>query len=514
MNFLRKYLGLILVFGAFIVGITTYKGYGVSWDEGDQIHLGTVNYEYLFQHKGAVESCDNKEYGVAFELPLAIIQHSLGLTDSRDNLLMRHLVTHLFFLLGALAFFLLIDYLYSNKLLATLGFLMLLTTPLIYGHSFFNTKDVPFLSMFIICFLVAAVAFRKNTIKWYIMLGIAAALLMNMRIMGILFELCIICFFVFDLIALRKDKATRKKTLVSALVFIGVSFAFLSLTWPYLYPNPAKNFIDAFLRLSQWPWNGYVLFWGKTVECKALPFYYAVSWFCISNPLIYVVLGTFGIVYFIIQFLKRPGQFFFDKTARNQALYAFCFLEPLIAVLAFHSAIFDTWRHLYFIYPSFLLAGIYGLNYLFNTKARPVALFLVSAAIAYSGFYMVSNYPYEHVYFNELVTKRTEPEYLRKNFEMDYWGTSYARAFGYILKHDTSKNITVAVQGGMGIGMQNTWILPAEDRKRIHLTEDIAQANYFASYYRQHSEDYPFQKKEVFSIKVLNSTIMSVFKLK
>lgn len=204
-------------------------------------------------------------------------------------------------------------------------------------------------------------------------------------------------------------------------------------------------------------------------------------------------------------------QFIFDKTMRNQTLFVFCFVEPLLAVVAFHSVIFDAWRHLYFIYPPFLLAGIFGLNYLFNTKLKWLVLIILMAGIGYSGFYIASNFPNENVYFNELVNR--EPESLRKNFELDYWGNSYKQALEYITQNDTSKKINVLAVGF--VGRENGWMLKPEDRKRIHFISEaeVASANYIATFYRGHPADYEFQKQEVFHIKVLNSTIMSVFKV-
>lgn len=510
-NFLKKYIGFILLFGGFLViGINTYKSYGISWDEADERNLGNATYNYLFHGQDSIKYCSNKIYGVAFELPLTILEKTLNLQDTRNIYLMRHLLTHLFFLLGALAFFLLIDYLYHDKILATIGFSLLTVNPLIYAHSFYNSKDIPFLSMFIICFLITAIAFNKNNIKWYIMLGVVCGLLMNMRIMGVLLIGCIWGFFLLDYIALRNDKVVRKKILRYLLIFTFTSFGLLLITWPYLYSNPGQNFIDAFKKLSQWSWEGDVLFWGKIYHSKHLPVYYAISWFCISNPVTYLALGFFRILYFIVRFIKNPKQFLFDKPLRNQALFVFCFLEPLLAVIAFHSVIFDAWRHLYFIYPPFILAGISGLHYLFKTKLKWPVLLILVADIGYTGTYMVSTFPNENVYFNEFVNHG--PESLRKNFDLDYWGNSYKQALEYILKTDTNKTISVMVVGF--VGKENAWILKPEDRQRIHFTDTIGQPTYVVSNYRNHPEDYEFQNLEVFHIKVLNSTIISVFKVK
>lgn len=509
-DFLKKNIGFLLFAGLLLVGFNSFKSYGISWDEADERNLGNTTYNYLFHGQDSIKYCSNKIYGVAFELPLTVIEKALNLQDIRNVYLMRHLMTHLFFLLGAIAFFLLIDYLYHNKLLATIGFLLLTINPLIYSHSFFNSKDIPFLSMFIICFLATAIAFNKNNLKWYVILGVACALLMNMRIMGVLLIACVWIFFAIDHFALKQDKMAKKKNLHYLLIFTCTAFGLLLVTWPYLYSNPGQNFIDAFKKLSQWSWDGDVLFWGTVYHSKHLPMYYAISWFCISNPITYLILGFLGVAFFILKFIKNPKQFIFDKTLRNQALFVFCFVEPLLAVIAFHSVIFDAWRHLYFIYPPFILVAIFGLDCLLKTKIKWPVLFLVIAGIGCAGYFMISNFPNENVYFNEFVNR--EPESIRKNFEMDYWGNSYKQSLEYILKNDTAKTIQVMVVGF--VGKENAWILRPEERKRIHFTDSIGQPTYVVSNYRGHPADYEFQNREVFHIKVLNSTIVSVFKVK
>ena len=45
---------------------------------------------------------------------------------------------------------------------------------------------------------------------------------------------------------------------------------------------------------------------------------------------------------------------------------------------------------------------------------------------------MIRNHPFQNVYFNNFLSH--DEQYLRKNFEMDYWGTSYKQALEYVLK--------------------------------------------------------------------------------
>lgn len=159
---LQKYLGLVLFLIMLVISIFSYKEYGLSWDEPVQRRTGSISYNYIFEKNQELFSWKDRDYGVAFELPLYMVEKVLKQKDRYDIFCTRHLITHIFFLFGALAAFLLIDSIYKNKLLATLAFLFLVLNPRIYTHSFFNTKDLPFLSMLIICLYLTRLAFNKK----------------------------------------------------------------------------------------------------------------------------------------------------------------------------------------------------------------------------------------------------------------------------------------------------------------------------------------------------------------
>lgn len=503
---MSKYLVLLLFAGALSIGLGTFKNYGISWDEGDQRHLGLLTYHYFSYGKDSLEHCDNREYGASFELPLIWIEKGLNLHDSRSIYLMRHLVTHLFFLLGAVAFFLLIDYYFKNKLFAVIGFFMLVTEPVIYSHSFYNSKDIVFLSMYCICYFLTVLAFDKNKLKYYIWLGIGCGLLTNLRVMGCLLIFCLSLFFLTDY--LRADKKKRKQIYLSFGCFFMSSLLVLYITSPFLWPNPVQNIVYVFKDMaSHYPVQ--VLFDGRNVNPQNVP-YYAITLFGITTPLVYLLAGITGIVVLGICFLKRPLHFCTDRKERNMLLFAIGFFQPLLSVILFHSEIFDGWRHLFFIYPSFVLLAIYGLSCLFHKKGKWIYITIIAVGICTTIGFIISAYPFENVYFNRLAGKQT-PENLRNKWELDYWGNSYYQALKYIVETDTAAKINVQVIGL--VGEENAWLLKPDDRKRICFTDGTPQPEYFVGWYKNHPQDYPFENKEVYSIRALNSKIVSVFKL-
>jgi len=511
-SYLKKHLGFILFSALLLVGLFTYKTYGMSWDEKEQRGIGLISYNYLVHGDSTLRHFSNNVYGVGVELPLVIIEKVFRMKDVRSIFWMRHGITHLFLVFGAWAFFLLIDGLYKNKLLATLGFGMLVAMPLIYTHSFYNTKDVPFLSMYIICFWLAYRAFQKNTVGSFVMLGLGCGYLTNIRIMGILLVACISLFFLIDYIGVKKDLVKKKQIRTYFWIFLATALGTLYITWPYLYSNPVQNFTDAFKNMSRHGWEGIILFNGRSVKSTEVPWNYALTWFGITTPLIYLAAGITGIVFLIVHFFRNPGLFLTDKLLRNQSLYVIGFFQPLVSVILFHSIIFDAWRHLYFIYPSFILMAIYGLHELFKTRMKWVVVLVIVTGIGWSGEYMISNFPFQNIYFNVLAGKQ-EPEALRKRWELDYWGNSFKQALEYIARTDTSRHITLAVSHPSVIF--NRCMLPPSDSARFIFKgyeNDAERADYFISGYRNHPEDYPFQAKAVYSIRVENSAIATVFK--
>lgn len=124
---------------------------------------------------------------------------------------------------------------------------------------------------------------------------------------------------------------------------------------------------------------------------------------------------------------------------------------------------------------------------------------------------MINNHPFQHVYFNQFATF-SHPEYIRKHFELDYWGTSYKQSLEYILKIDKSPTIDIHVENYPGIF--NKYILPIAERNRINIVPE-QEATYFITNYRWHPQDYDFpESQKVFSITVQKNTITQVYKIR
>ena len=158
-----------------------------------------------------------------------------------------------------------------------------------------------------------------------------------------------------------------------------------------------------------------------------------------------------------------------------------------------------------------MLIAVYGFTQLtIALKKRFIVKIIsysaLSSILSISAF-MIVNHPFQNVYFNCLAGKN-----IRQNFELDYWGLSYKQGLEYILANDKSDQIYIANK--MGVDFR---ILPAEDRKRLRLTDvysnDPKSVQYFLTNFIKHPYDYNIGTS-VFQVKVGNEKIMEVLKLR
>ncbi len=502
--------GLILLLIGLVIGLLTYKDYGMGWDEPYQRGPGILNYNYAFHGNPELFQKETDNHGAGFELFLLFFEKGLGLKDSRDIYMNRHIITNVFFLLSAFAGYVLVLRLFKNdRFLASLGFILFAFTPRLYAHSFFNSKDIPFYCMLLITLALSRAAFDRQKPWLFLLAGLAAGYGTSIRIMGIMLLLFIGIFLLIDVFDALKKKEKVNQILVNLGVFAG-SFVFaLYISWPYLWRKPLHNFVASFSAMSHYKWANETLINGKMVVATHLSWTYIPIWFVVTTPLLWLVAGFAGIGWLVYQMSGSFRPFLSNTRERNFLLYLLCFFVPVISVIVLHSVMYDDWRHLFFIYPPFVLLALYFLHVLLQKKYKVVVQALCGIQVAALLLFMVRNHPFHHIYFNELVSH--EDEYLRRNYELDYWGCSFKQALDHIVETDSRKDIKVCSNLSAYIE-NNTLMLLPEDRARVRFTAPDS-ADYFITNYRGHPDDYPGANID-FSISVQNSSIVQIFKLR
>jgi hypothetical protein len=385
--------------------------------------------------------------------------------------------------------------------------------------------DLPFLSMFIISIYTLVKYIDKQTLYRASLHALSCAILIDIRIMGILVPCFTFLFVTVDLISGSKAAKIRIKDIILSLSLYGfLLISFTILFWPILWHGPIYHFIQAFLRMRRFPWDNSVLYLGDFIKARSLPWHYIPLWLIITTPILYSFNFFVGLFASIKSILKSPLNLYSNNQKRNDLIFLLWFFLPLLAVIALKSVLYDSWRHMFFIYPAFLIISLRGLMALFEfiklkfkgqvyKTANIILILIIVFSLIHTTQFMVKNHPYQNVYFNFLAGKN-----IAKNFEMDYWSLSYRQALEYILANDTDSTIKVIVVPFPG--SPNVRILNKKDRERLRNVA-LEEATYFLSnyrfpkqYYRFHKKEYPYNKNEIFSIKVADTKIMGVYKLK
>ena len=477
-EFLIRHIALIVLVLFLLTGVWILDDYGVGFDTLKQRQLAERNIEYVLGSRDFVypDWQNDRYYSVTFELPLLLVERALGLEDTRDIHLMRHMVTHLFFLIGGLFCYLLTYRLFGNRLLALFAMLLFLLHPRIYAHSFFNSKDVPFLSMFMICLYLAHRAFGKSNIWWFVILGVSVGVLINLRIMGMTLFVLVAGMQALDLFR-ASDGDERRRVISLMSVFMLSSLVTLYAVSPYLWSNPLSSFVEWFTVFSQHPTPVIHMFRGDLIlSTDVNPPEYVSVWMSITTPPVVLVLGVAGTCLVLLRGLFRPHDVLADTRLRFWFMLVGCFVLPVVAIIVLSSNVYNGWRQVYFLYAPFCLLATFGLQQLISVCLLPRARLRmlmygacgIGATVAVAS--MSSIHPHQHLYFNFLVD-RTTPEHLRSQFDMDFLLVTFREGYEHLLESHSSAFLYVRLLHAPSVEL-NWEILAEEDRERLILNNE------------------------------------------
>ena len=451
----------ILAALALLTGVAVFDDYGktgdATWSERPRAE---ATLRYLGGDAQALETsapATDSHYGPAFEVLLVLAERLFGLEDERSIFLCRHLLTHLFFLAAGLSVYWLAFRLFGNRGLALFALALFLLHPRIYAHSFFNSKDVPFLSLFMICLWLAQRAFagagsggaadngsaagrrqrRDNggdKIGAFALLGVAAGVLTSLRIMGAVFIVIVVaaracdCWF-------AATWRQRRRVIVSGVLFAVASVAAYFAAMPYLWNDPLWRFAEGLALLSQIPYQPRIVFLGEVVSSANLPMHYLPVWFGITTPLFALGLGMVGVVAFVLRGVVRPCDLLRNTSLRFELMLVTVIVLSVLAMVILRPTLYTGWRHNYFLWAPFVLLAASGLRPLadaaqrlrlpWGIDGRSVVFGLAALGLGVVAFQMARLHPHQQFYFNELVNQAA-PEQLRKRFQMYGYGSLLA----------------------------------------------------------------------------------------
>jgi hypothetical protein len=436
---------IILLFIYFVVGAYYSLNTGLSFDEWVEQIIWDYNVAIFKNSLFAIDIdksfnyFPHKYYGIGFQIisqPIQLLLADLitnfqNINSYGAHLISKHFVVFIFFFISGIFFHLIIKKINKNILFNYTATFLYLLYPYLFGHSLFNPKDIPFLSLWVICTYFSIDIFIKLTKELYlknidvILISFLTAFLLSIRISGVL----IFIQYIFTLIIfLNLEKMTLKHLLKKMYKHI-FSFILLVLTVTYLlYPAFWKNplmFIEAINEMSNYINNVCTLTLGKCMFSNKLDPTYIPIWLSVKLPLI-ILIG--------ILLLPLTEKKIFNGKAEKLTfgtLLLSIFVIPIILILK-KVHLYDEIRQIMFLIPLIFIVGLVSL-FIFSKK-----LFYTLAFLTISLFVVenIKIYPSQYVWFN------TPSRFLNlsKNFELDYWGLSSRDLAENIVSQNISKS--------------------------------------------------------------------------
>ncbi len=260
----------------------------------------------------------------------------------------------------------------------------------------------------------------------FVFATLALGLTAGIRVMG---------FAAFGLVALFLVRKQGRAAFVPLIAQLILALPILYVTWPYLWGEPFLRLLIVLRVMLKFPWPGKALFAGEYYAGNELPASYLPTLFGIqlTEPLLVLAVFGFAVLIWRVASKKEYGELL--------ALSTMWFGLPLAAAMLGDPYLYDNFRQVLFILPPlFLWAGL-GLESVLRW-ARPlwVRVGIVAALAVPSVYAMSVLHPYEYIYYNSFAGGVTNAF---REYEMDYWGTSFREAAAYLNENAPQKTDVV-----------------------------------------------------------------------
>jgi hypothetical protein len=459
---------------SFLVGIVTFRDYGMSMDESAMIALGKKSLSaYLTLQPLTQEAIPSSPilvyYGPLFAMgTAAVTEVLLYLFPDFIRSDLWHLCYFLGFLLAVCCLYLLAWRWFSPSVAFGVA-LLFSSQPLLWGHAFINPKDIPFLAFFLLSlvsglwccdrlFGTAYTRFTRNhwqnqieqlRVRWKELSRSSQdtsgkidglkevteqikALIFTLRqpvfwvsaiALGLSTSIRVVAPMVGLIIVILALGRGGKKAigplcgyfLIAALVTYG--------SWPALWANPIEHYLKSWQMAFQFPWQGKIFFMGEFWRAWELPWFYLPLLFAIQFTEPLVILASSGLILLIV----RIKHF---RSPELPLLILLWFILPVGVLIFKRPPLYDNFRQVLFLVPPlFLLAGV-ALEEIYARLRSPLIRFVFYLVLFFPGVYgYLQLHPYEYTYYNSFVGGVKGAS---RAFETEYWMTSFREAIEYI----------------------------------------------------------------------------------
>ena len=501
----KKNYILILFFSIYIFfGTFIYRDFGIGVEEHFQRLNGFYWLDYLlsFSDFSTLKETVNLKYknilltnshlpnivffnfyGVIFDVPAAFIESIFNLDNSKTYFEIRHIFNFLIFLVSAFFFYKILLKRF-NFSIAFLGLLIYSLTPRIFGDSFYNNKDVLFLSLLTIAISFLFNFFDKENNKNLIFFCFFSALATSTRIMGIYLPFFLI-FFIFLEFLTNKKNIFNFCSLSFKIIFFYVLSLYLH--YPYIWQLNIFEIYDWFNKFF-YSMNLKLLFNGHYYYMNYLPRSYLPIWIFISTPFILSILFIIGSFLSLKRFFYRlinirnhkplGCDLWMSSNEKKDIFILFSFFSFFSYAIFFNVAMLSGWRHFYFLHIFFTYISIFGFFNLiiyFKKKINLKIIYLLTfLLIIFLMYENVKFHPYQSLYFNNLMSKAHI-----KSFQVDTPSLSRVDALKSILIDSPNKKQIFIANSSWTPFVNGRDLLEPELKKKLVFTgQDFKNADY------------------------------------
>ena len=518
----HKYFFLFSTIYIFL-GIYNFKDYGVGIEEHFQRSSGFYWLNYILKYTNLYDLqnivleklIEIKEfspdlpsleianyYGILFDLPTALIESIFKINVSQDYFYFRHLLNFIIFYISGVFFYKIILLRTNNNIVSFFGSVFYLIIPKAFGNSFFDNKDLFFLSIMTINFYYFYNFEIKRNFKNLIIFSLFSAFTTSSRIFGLMIPVSFILIFIFQLLS------KQKKIFIFLFSYILFYLFFLFLIWPYTWNIDMANISNFFAPFKV---HGQlnVFFLGNYYLSDHLPFSYLPLWIIISTPLFLLILFIFGFLLYLRRLLLRffnlkefsvNNDLFKGKKEKFDFLIFLCISQVIFVYLSFNINLIKGWTH--FLFLNFFLVYfatlcIY-LFYIFFKKQKKF-FFLINTLLVIFAieviYKLIIYHPYQYIYFNNLVSSEN-----KKLFQADYQSLSRSDALKLILNDNEKNKDKIFVASSSWTPLKNaiSMLKNTEKERFIFLgTDNKEEADYIYTNYFYETDPRFVKKYEI-----------------
>ena len=447
-NFLSIFLFLYLTIGSF-ASINTGISFDEKYEESNWKFNTTLSKDlisHIFLNKTLDPNLQQEYksyigYGIGFQIvsqPIQFLLKDLLIKNKKissygAHLVSKHFVVFLFFFISGIFFYLILKKIIKNKFFCSFSTIIYLLYPYLFGQALFSPKDVPFMSVWLVCTYLCCNIFeklleeKKITFSLILIFSLITSYLLSIRVAGVLI---LIQYFLALVIFLNIQKINIfffiKKFNLQILVFFISIILFTLLFYPMFWLNPLLIF-DAINIMSQHFNNVCTNTLGTCMYSQNLPSTYIPIWLSVKLPLI-ILIGLFFIPFTEKKiFENKQNNIFFGS------ILGITIIIPLILIFR-KVHLYDELRQVMFLIPLFFILGLVSL-YIFSKKIYYTLGILSVSLFLYEN---IKINPYQYVWFN-LPSRYMD---LTKNFELEYQGLS-GKEIAKFLSTSSIKNLCI-----------------------------------------------------------------------